>query len=474
MKKLESTHAFPEKRNILKIISDSFLLQDTEREGFFRFEFEIKKTGNLDLLSWLKAQNNLFKIYFSEKKGTEFAGIGVGDIISDNSLFMKSGEKNNSRDLSLEAAIDRIHKRIALSKDNPRYFGAAAFDRDDLIDPTWNSFGRFFFIAPLIEISGTTDKKTLSVNFYYNPENSSSKKELYNYIKEVIANLAKIEKFDLKKNFKSRSRQDFPEKDTWKQNVNIATQSFGIENISKVVLARKTVFNLKNFEDPLCIFNLLRKQNIKTHDYYIQIDKHYAFFGCSPELLFHREKNKLTSDAIAGTVLKGTSIQEERLYAEKLLSSQKEAEEFGFVFKDIKKELKKLSKTLNFSENKEILALSYAQHIRRRFSCVLKDNITNYSILQALHPTPAVSGYPYRNIFRLLKRYENFYRGFYSGPVGWIGKDSSCFVVGIRSGILDERRLSVFSGAGLVKKSIPETEWEEIENKILPFLKIIK
>ena len=76
-------------------------------------------------------------------------------------------------------------------------------------------------------------------------------------------------------------------------------------------------------------------------------------------------------------------------------------------------------------------------------------------------------------IFKIIKRYEYFYRGFYSGPVGWFSKNESCFAVGLRSGVMNGRYLSVFAGAGIVKRSSPELEWNEIENKIEPFLKIL-
>ena len=42
-------------------------------------------------------------------------------------------------------------------------------------------------------------------------------------------------------------------------------------------------------------------------------------------------------------------------------------------------------------------------------------------------------------------------RGFYSGPVGWISADSAEFVVGIRSGLVNNNILILYSGAGIVK-----------------------
>ena len=467
------TSVFPEKRNILKTIKDSILAEDNGKEEFFRFEFEIKQNDSLDLISWLNAQKNDVKIYFSDRNRNEYAGIGIGDIINYKPVFQKSSEFESSKKSVLEDVFRTISERVALSGRQLRYYGGHAFDINDTMDSTWHGFGNILFLAPLIEITGNGNSRILAVNFYYNPEKGISRKNIYEKIEKEITNLDKTEAISNKKNFLLKSRYDIPRKEKWLRNINNVKDTFQIENISKIVLARKTIFKIDNPADPLVIFDFLKKQNIKTYDFYFQISSNYAFFGCSPELLFHRKKESLTSDAIAGTVLKGKNSEEEKLYADELMASKKDSEEFRFVFNDIKKELKKICESVNVSRDKEVLALSYAQHIRSQFDCILKDKISDYRIMKSLHPTPAVSGYPFSNIYSLIKRYENFYRGFYSGPVGWVGNDEACFAVGLRSGILDNRCLSVFAGAGIVKKSSPEMEWDEIENKVTPFLKIL-
>ena len=67
---------------------------------------------------------------------------------------------------------------------------------------------------------------------------------------------------------------------------------------------------------------------------------------------------------------------------------------------------------------------------------------------------------------------EPFDRGWYAGPVGWIGAKGSEFAVGIRSGLVRGNRLALFSGAGIVEGSVPEDEWAEIEQKIGDFLRV--
>ncbi|MDD3520791.1 MAG: isochorismate synthase [Actinomycetota bacterium] len=472
MEKYKMTPVFPEKEFILDTIKDSFLSANIENEEFFRFEFEIKGHNSFDLLSWLNAQKSIVKIYFSDRNKNESAGIGIGDIINYKPVTLKIGETGSTCKPVLEDVMNLIKERIELSGKKVKYFGGHAFDVRDRMDSIWYRMGNILFISPLIEITGNGSRKTLAINFYYHPEKGISKNNLYEIIKKEILNLNRFEAISDKKVFTLKSRQDVPGKERWLRNIDSVKDTFQIENISKIVLARKTVFNINNIIDPLIIFNHLKKQNVKTYDFYFQTGENYAFFGCSPELLFFREKKKLISDAIAGTIQKGKNKEEEKTYADELMSSKKDSEEFRFVFNDIKKELKKICESVNVSKEKELLVLSYAQHIRSQFDCTLKDNISDYRILKSLHPTPAVSGYPLKNIYKLIKRYENFYRGFYSGPVGWISKDEACFAVGLRSAILDRRFISVFAGAGIVKKSSPEMEWDEVENKITPFLRI--
>ena len=68
---------------------------------------------------------------------------------------------------------------------------------------------------------------------------------------------------------------------------------------------------------------------------------------------------------------------------------------------------------------------------------------------------------------------ELFGRSWYAGPVGWIGQDASEFAVGIRSGRILNNEISLFAGAGIVRASDPQLEWNETEHKLSLFLDVI-
>ena len=94
-------------------------------------------------------------------------------------------------------------------------------------------------------------------------------------------------------------------------------------------------------------------------------------------------------------------------------------------------------------------------------------------LLDRLHPTPAVGGYPTENALPEIARIEPFSRGWYAAPVGWIGAESTQFAVAIRSGLVQGKTMSLFSGAGIVRGSDPHEEWQEVENKIQDFLSVL-
>ena len=93
--------------------------------------------------------------------------------------------------------------------------------------------------------------------------------------------------------------------------------------------------------------------------------------------------------------------------------------------------------------------------------------------MRSLHPTPAVGGYPTDQALDAIRAREPFDRGWYAGPLGWIGTHGAEFTVAIRSGLVQRRRLALFSGAGIVEGSVPAWEWEEIEQKIGDFVRVL-
>jgi menaquinone-specific isochorismate synthase len=138
----------------------------------------------------------------------------------------------------------------------------------------------------------------------------------------------------------------------------------------------------------------------------------------------------------------------------------------------VQSSLKPLCYSVDVLENETLLKLHHVQHLYTHFHCLLKENVRDGEIIAALHPTPAVGGFPREQSMLKIAEMEPFDRGWYAGPVGWISRDAAEFVVAIRSALAKEKTLSLFTGSGIVRGSKPETEWEENENKILDFSRL--
>ncbi len=120
-----------------------------------------------------------------------------------------------------------------------------------------------------------------------------------------------------------------------------------------------------------------------------------------------------------------------------------------------------------------ILKLNHLQHLYNQLTGQLKEHIDDGDIINELHPTPAVGGFPREAALEQIGWLEPFDRGWYAAPVGWISEDAAEFVVAIRSGLVAGQQLHLYSGAGIVEGSSPSKEWEEIENKISNFIKTL-
>ena len=176
---------------------------------------------------------------------------------------------------------------------------------------------------------------------------------------------------------------------------------------------------------------------------------------------------------MAGTRPRGASATDDARLLEELLRSDKDRREHEYVRISIREELAPLADDFYLDAEPSEMKLASGRHLVSRVRATLRDGVTSLDVLKALHPTPAVGGYPSADAIAAIRAREPFDRGWYAGPVGWIGPDSAEFAVGIRSGLVQPRTLSLYSGAGIVEGSTPEGEWDEIEHKIVAFIKVL-
>ncbi|OFZ48821.1 MAG: hypothetical protein A2404_17805 [Bdellovibrionales bacterium RIFOXYC1_FULL_39_130] len=271
----------------------------------------------------------------------------------------------------------------------------------------------------------------------------------------------------------SQTQEEIPTLFTWNIIIKKVLQALEDKFLSKVVLARKQLINYDTPLDPLTFLDKVQSKNDHSYLFFYAPKQGHAFISKTPERLFWQNKNILEVDAIAGTRLRGDTPEEDTRLAAELLSSAKELAEHRIVTQTIKKKLELICADIQLTECEQINKLNYVQHIRSQFKGLLLPKIDPVSIINLLHPTPAVGGDPQEIACQYINELEPFERGLYAAPVGIISQNQSEVIVGIRSILIDGQQLHIFGGAGIVAGSTGIAEWKEITAKMNNFLNLL-
>lgn len=428
-------------------------LRDTEPR-VARIELPV---GRLDPMLWLREQKPGPKAYWSGRDdGIEVTAVGAADL-HEGSVAEKPAD---------------LRKRLAplLSSGDPRlrYYGGLRFDPDSDRDDRWRAFGAYRFLLPRFELISHHGEATLVCNLVL-PRDLDNRDEILEEIEELS-----FVYDDLDGELPAITyRTDAPDSAGWSRNISRALAGFAAGLLDKAVLARRTTLEFEDEPDPALLVRKLKDATPDCFHFYFEPEEGAAFVGASPERLFRREGNKILSEAVAGTRPRGTSEVDDRGLREELLNSEKDRFEHEYVRISIREALGPLCEALEVEERASEMKLTRRRHMVSGVRGTLRDGVSSAEVLDALHPTPAVGGYPREAALEEIRALEPFDRGWYAGPVGWIGADSSEFAVGIRSGLISGRQLSLFSGAGIVAGSTAENEWDEVEQKIGDFARIL-
>lgn len=408
-----------------------------------------------DPFDWLRGQEIYPKSYwFGREDGLEVGAAGVADLIKDPSLDEISGLRERLAAYSGSAIAP------------PRYFGGLRFDPERETDELWGAFGAGRFVLPRLELHRLSEGTLLVCNLVL-PNDTERGEEVVDEIRRLSpprpASGALPE---------ALLRADSPGWNDWEAGIERALSEFVRENLGKVVLARRAGFEFGETLDPLQLAADLKNGTPGCFCFYVQPEEGTAFLGASPERLFRRDGRSVLSEAVAGTRPRGTSEADDDDLREELMGSAKDLSEHAYVVSAIRSTLGDLCEDLDIEEHVSEMKLARGRHLVSKIRGTLRQDVSDVEVLKKLHPTPAVGGDPKDRALQTIRELETFDRGWYAGPVGWIGADSAEFAVGIRSGLVRGRTLALYSGAGIVSGSVPEEEWAEIEQKIGDFTRI--
>lgn len=416
---------------------------------------EIQING-IDLCSWLNQQNHAVKIFWEDRaKEFSVAGIGAAHMVD---------AKDDKNPYSF---INKIQSTFSTDFPHLQYFGGFCFNSQHEPSAEWRNWGRGRFVLPQIEIRKIKNRTTLACNIL--PLNYSA--EALSSIIYQLKQLQNPQYSPIKSLTPPHSRKNIPGQQSWKTSAENIIKAIDQNKFKKVVLARSVRLDFNSPVNPFDLMSQLRATTSNCFCFIFQFQQDESFIGASPERLYRRTDRTIETEAVAGTRPRGRKDSEDSLFQNDLLSSHKDNKEQTYVVSMIQKTLEPLCTKLQVDKSPSLLNWSAGHHLITHFHGHLKENIVDSALLANLHPTPAVAGTPTAIALAEINAMEGFDRGWYCGPIGYIGFNQSEFAVAIRCARLQNKSAYLYAGAGIIKESSPQSEWEETENKLINFLK---
>jgi isochorismate synthase len=239
----------------------------------------------------------------------------------------------------------------------------------------------------------------------------------------------------------------------------------------KVVLAREVVARGDGVVSAAMVLRGLRAAYPSCFTYLITGADGTAFAGASPELLVRRRGDRAFAQPMAGSVARGSTDAEDERLARQLAESAKDAAEHRLVSRFVVDALRPFAGSV-VSRDPEVVRFTNIQHLATSVHADLRHPAADLlTLAAALHPTPAVGGWPRPAADSLIDELEGMERGWYAGAVGWIdGEGDGELAVALRCGLLWEDGARLYAGVGVMPDSDPARELEETELKFKALL----
>ncbi|GAA4652239.1 isochorismate synthase [Kistimonas scapharcae] len=433
----------------MRILADK-LRQCQTRQGWYRMEQPLPAVAPL---AWLHGVDSSCRLYWTERSGNR----SVAGVCPELDLTLAGAES-----LGETFALSR---EVLQAIPGAHFYGGMAFT--DQMSAQWRAFGYGRFILPRFELIQQRAETVMACNLYL-PGGEESRRKCHEAAAwlERQASRIVVQDTDGYRAPGIADRYCVPDQQQWRYGVEQVLTAVAGQTLHKAVLSREVRLKL---EHPLHLWDFLQRwhsENPRSYQFALQVESGDCFFGTSPERLFRRQSRLLWTEALAGTMTRGMDASEDQAFEHRLINDDKNRHENALVLDHIRDVLAGLCERLESDREVSVIKLRHIQHLIHRFRGVIRPGITDYDLLTTLHPTPAVGGSPWHEARHLIHTLEPHSRGWYSGVFGSLGLNDTEFAVAIRSGLLRGRQLSLYSGAGIVAGSEPDTEWQELDNKI--------
>lgn len=472
---------------------------DSDPSATNRLVSLITSVPRLDTTRFLNGAYGQERIYWSEPSGSDsdgltIAGFGVAAMLSVQPVLDEdisttpAGYRFDEIERQAKALFERA---IILEVDQntsrydsklsdgrpandhparPRLFGGFAFQDDFIPDNTWSMFCPAQFVLPHYQVVHTNGRTYMTINTLVDG-NESLHESLAGIREALIDRVVAVLGGQARPIGDTHLRYPMsPE--AWSAIIDRATQAIHDGLLEKVVLSRVCEVRSNELIDGAATLDYLNDSYGDCFRFLFEPYPQHTFFGATPELLVRKEGEQVTTMALAGSIARGRTVDEDESLAQQLLDSAKNRHEHQLVAQAILASLEGAVDDLITAADPVVLPLRNIQHLLTPIhGRIVTGEAGLLPLVRRLHPTPAMGGVPTDEAMTFLRRSEPVPRGWYAAPIGWIdAHGDGVFAVAIRSAVIQHDRAWLYAGAGIVADSQPEHEWTETALKFRPML----
>jgi anthranilate synthase component 1 len=235
-------------------------------------------------------------------------------------------------------------------------------------------------------------------------------------------------------------------------------------DVFQIVLSRRFQQGFRG--DEFNVYRALRNINPSPYLFFFDYGD-YKLMGSSPESQILLQNGEAIVHPIAGTFKRTGDDAIDRREADRLLKDEKENAEHVMLVDLARNDLSRSCDDVHVEQYRTVQFYSHVIHLVSEVRGKLRDGYNPFALLATTFPAGTLSGAPKFKAMELIDGYEPTPRSYYGGCIGFMGFDGSCVhAIMIRSLLSRNNTLTYQAGAGIVAASKPESELQEVNNKL--------
>jgi len=250
----------------------------------------------------------------------------------------------------------------------------------------------------------------------------------------------------------------------YKQHVELAKKHCARGDVFQLVLSKRFTQDFNG--DEFNVYRALRSINPSPYLFYFDYGD-FKIFGSSPEAQLIVNKGQAEIHPIAGTIKRTGNDEKDTELAKQLSVDEKENAEHVMLVDLARNDLSRHGNQVKVETYREVQFFSHVIHLVSKVTGQKHIETSTMQVVADTFPAGTLSGAPKHMAMQLIEKHEKVNRDFYGGAIGFMDFEGNFnHAIMIRTFLSKDHQLHWQAGAGLVSKSDPENELQEVYHKL--------